>query len=222
VIDVAPTVAGSYAPALGARVAQAYASGGVRNLWFSALGRVVYRRLLVLERRLDEHATAPPEREAGAGVRVVELDDAHAYRRLRPEQPLGEFVRRRAAGALCFAALDGDRVVGATWAQRGGGWCAYLEREIRLADDEVYLFDTLVDPRHRGARIAPAIALAQVGALRRRGVVRLVATVLPENRASLRARARSGFRLCGRIGWVGVGPLRRPFFLRRAARPIED
>lgn len=218
-IDVAPAVVGSSAPALAARVAQAYAGGGVRNVWFSALGCVVYRRLHVLERRIDDAAAlaSPPP---GADVRVVELDDAHAYRHLRPEQPLGEFVRRRAAGALCFAAVDGDRVVGATWAQRGGGWCAYLGREIRLADDEVYLFDTLVDPRRRGTRIAPAIALAQVEALGRRGVVRLVATVLPENRASLRARARSGFRVCGRIGWVGLGGWRRHFSLRRGARPI--
>jgi L-amino acid N-acyltransferase YncA len=153
---------------------------------------------------------------------VVELDDAHAYRRLRPEQPPEEFARRRAAGALCFAAVEGGRVVGATWAQRGGGWCAYLEREVVLRDDEVYLFDTLVDPRRRGARIAPAIALAQIDVLRVRGVVRLVATVLPENRASLRARARSGFRICGRMGWIGVGPLRRHFAVACAARAIAD
>lgn len=220
-IDVVASVAGSSGPTFADRVAQAYAGSGARGLWFGALGRVAYRRLLVLERRLDDDR-AEPRQPGGGALRVVELHDAHAYRRLRPDQPVEEFARRRAAGALCFAAVDGDRVVGATWAQRGGGWCAYLEREIGLPDDEVYLFDTLVDACRRGARIAPAIALAQVDALRARGVVRLVATVLPENRASLRARARSGFRICGRMGWVGVGRWRRHFSVACAARAITD
>lgn len=205
------------ASGLGARVRTAYAGGGVRALWFGALGVAFYRRLLVLERRLDAAAPDPP---GDAALRVVLLDDAHAYRTLRPDQPLEEFTRRRAAGGLCFAALLDDRVVGATWARPGGGWCAYLERAVRLRDDEVYLFDTMVTPALRGRRIAPGIALAQIRAFRARGLRRIVATVLPENRASLRARARSGFVVCGDIGWVGVGRRRRNF--ARGLAPVES
>jgi len=201
--------------ALASRVRASYADAGFRGVWFGALGATCYRRLLVLERRLG---AVPPGPADEIAVRIVELDDAHAYRALRPELPADEFVRRRASGAVCFAALAEGRVVGATWAQVGGGWCAYLERAIALRDDEAYLFDTLVDPSLRGRRIAPAIARAQMRALAGRGVGRLVATVLPENRASLRARARSGFVVCGRVGWFGIGR-HRHHFARGLAAP---
>lgn len=190
------------------RLAAAFTAGGVRGVWFGALGATCHRRLLVFERRLDSPASpACTPRSA----RIALLDDARSYRLLRPDQPAALFDARRAAGASCFAAMVGECVVGATWARAGGARCEYLECDVRLRDDEVYLFDTMVDPAWRGRRIAPAIAIEQIRAFRAMGLARIVAAVLPENRASRRARARSGFVESGRIGWVGIGRWRRYF-----------
>jgi ribosomal protein S18 acetylase RimI-like enzyme len=202
---------------VGVRARRAFAGAGMKGVWYGALGTGLYRRLLVLERLLE----APAADVAAADrLRVVELDDARAYRLLRPDQPLEEFTRRRASGAICFAAILGDRVAGATWARRGGGRCEYLEREVLLGQDDVYLFDTMVHPAQRGRRIAPRIAAEQIRVFRERGLARIVATVLPENRASLRARSRNGFLVCGQIGWVGLGCRRRHFARGFAPRPI--
>jgi len=187
---------------------RAFASGGLRGVWLGVLSTGVYRRLLVLERRLEQ---PPPDFGDEPPVRVILLEDEVAYRALRPDQKPDLFARRRAAGAVCFAAAAGDRVVGATWAAPGGGWCDYLEYRVQLPDDEVYLFDTMVAPGWRGRRVAARIASAQIRCYGERGMSRLVAMVLPENVASRRARARSGFVVCGRIGWVGLGHRRRYF-----------
>lgn len=198
---------------------RAFASGGLRGVWLGVLGTAVYRRLLVLERRLEQ---PPPDVGDGPALRVIVLEDEVAYRALRPDQNPEQFARRRAEGAVCFAAVAGDRVVGATWARPGGGWCDYLERPVQLPDDEVYLFDTMVAPAWRGRRVAACIASDQIRWYGERGMSRLVAVVLPENAASRRARARTGFVVCGRIGWVGLGHRRRHFgSAAAAAAPVE-
>ncbi len=109
-------------------------------------------------------------------------------------------------------------MVGATWARPGGGPAPYLGRELRFADDDVYLFDTLIVPELRGRRLAPAIALAQLAFYREAGFRRLVCTVLPENATSLRARRRTGFLVYGVTGYVALGPLCFPFERRFAER----
>lgn len=191
------------------RTRRAFRSGGTRAVWFGALGATVYRRLLVLDRTLDGRALASPD--AGVRVDLLGAGDAGAYRELRPDQSHLDFSSRIASGELCFAAFAGARVVGATWARRGGGRCDYLDRELELPDDDVYLSDTYVAPAWRGRGIAPAIAAAQIAYFEERGARRAIAAVLPENRASLRSRAKSGFTVVGAIGWVGVGDLRWQF-----------
>lgn len=177
----------------------------MRAVWFGILGATVYRRLLVLERRLD---TPAPDVGASHTLRVILLDDEQRYHELRPDQPRGELAQRRASGALCFAAVENERVLGATWARSGGGPCAYLDLDVQVAPDEIYLFDTFVLPSQRGRRVAPAIAAAQIDYFRTHGARRIISTVLPENAASLRARARSGYVVCGWTGWIRLGSRR--------------
>jgi len=189
------------------RARRALREGGTRALVFGALAETVYRRLLVLERRL----LAPAPAIDADGVDVVLLQDADAYRRLRPDTPPQELARRWSAGDLCFAALRDDAVIGATWARMGSSRIAYLDLVLSLDDDEVYLSDSYVLPAMRGRRVAPAIAAAQIRHYRERGARRMIATVLPENRASLRARSRTGYEACGVVGWFALAGRRWPF-----------
>jgi len=202
---------------VGERARAAWQRAGLRGLFFGACAVTCYRRLLLLDRPL---ASPPARIEAPRGVEVLVLgtSDAAAYAGFREEQGAGEFLRRVAAGATCFVAVHGGRVVGTTWARPGGGPAAYLGREIRLGEGDVYLFDTFVLPEWRGRRVAPAIAAAQIAFYRPKGVRRLVSTVLPENGTSLRARARTGFAVYGVTGYVGVGSWRWHFERRFRAR----
>jgi len=88
---------------------------------------------------------------------------------------------------VCFAAVAGDRVVGATWAAPGGAWCDYLEHLVQLPDDEVYLFDTMVAPGWRGQRVAARIASAQIRCYGERDI----ATAIPFNVRNVRDVVRS-------------------------------
>lgn len=170
----------------------------------------------MLERALDE---PPPRLERSIATEVGLVEDAPLYRTLRPDTSEDAFRARVATGALCFGAHVSGRLTSVTWARAGGGRISYLDRNLVLSPGDVYLFDTFTRADQRGARLAPAAAAAQIEHFRGAGKERITALVLPENRASLRARARTGFRVSGVIGWIGLGD-RRWHFQRPSRRTI--
>jgi RimJ/RimL family protein N-acetyltransferase len=101
--------------------------------------------------------------------------------------------------------------VSATWASIGQGPIAYLHCDLAWESKAIFLFDTYTLPELRGQGLSPAVADGMVRFFRSRGHTRLIACVLPENRSSLRAREKMGFRPTAVVGYVGAGSRRRYF-----------
>ena len=184
---------------------------GVRSLWFKILGETVYRRLLLLERPLQD-----PIPEATARVPIVmsllqktEMDE---YLEFRAEMDVSEVQSQLDAGHWCFVARSQGRMVATSWAATNRAWLDYLSCELRLAPDEIYAYDSFTEPASRGQNLGPALTAEKLRYFQAAGYRRLVCTISPENRASLRADAKTGYRPYGTIGYVKIGPWRRDFY----------
>jgi GNAT superfamily N-acetyltransferase len=176
-----------------------------------------YRRLLLLERSLVQPV---PEIPASVPLDFGRLDRSEIgkYLTFHPGEGHTEIERRLDRGDVCFLAHSQGRIVGAVWATRDCPFVRYLHTELTIAPDEVYFYDRYTAPDLRGRGIAPALdryvfdlnrdALDFDRAPR---VRRAIVAIIPENRASLRARAKTGFHVFGRVGYVQLGPWRRHF-----------
>lgn len=177
---------------------------GPRALWFKILGETVYRRLLMVERPLSEPV---PEVKAGVPVEITLLsgNEIAEYREFRPETDEAELRSRFAAGQRCFVTRHAGRIVSARWAAVDRVWINYLSLELRLAPDEAYPYDLFTTPEFRGQSVSPVTSAEMLRYFQREGYRRMVGTVLPGNEASLRASAKTGYRMCGWIGYVQIG-----------------
>ena len=192
------------------RAVQVLRTEGVASLWFRVLGETVYRRMVLMERLLAE-----PVSPVTPGLRVTIglLDEAEAgeYCDFRPGADLLDVRRRLGAGQWCFVARHEGRIVQAGWAVARRARIDYLDREIDLAPDEVYIYGSYTAPDSRGRNLAPAQRTEAVRFLRDAGYRRLVAAVFPENKAGFRPLEKIGCRRFGVMGYVKVGRWRRDF-----------
>ena len=200
------------------RLAQVVREWGVRRLWFSILDSMgLYRRLVLFEVPLED----PPPSPAPPGpleVRLLKELDLEDYREFRPDADLEEIRSRLQAGHQCFAAWQQGRLVSAMWAARGCTRIDYLKRDMDLAPDEAYAYDSHTVPELRGMALASVRADMMRRTLRETGVRRLLGTVMPENRSGLRRAEKRQHRRIGTIGYWKLGPWRRDF-TRPAGKP---
>lgn len=186
------------------RAAEVVREDGLRSLWFKVWGEVAYRRVALFVRNLEDaplHITATQPLQPG----ILTADELTDYLALRPDASAAEVQRRWAAGQQCFAARHQGRLVHVCWAARGRAWIAYLGREIQLAPDEVYSYESFTAPDFRG-HSAPAVRAAFMQAeLIKAGVRRLVAVAVPDNRPAVRAIEKAGYVRAGtlRTLWLG-------------------
>lgn len=178
-------------------------------------GRRARRRLTTLRATLREHGVAGAgylilQRMALPGLRVewfVMFDHcrdmaslAPAFRWAGPEEAdrLGAFQHgaagvsaRLARGERCAIVEDEGRIVAWVWIVPQG---SYDEAGliVHLGPGEVWAYDALVAPGHRGRRLSPGLKHAVARDLAGEGVWRIVSTVDRLNTASLRAASRSG------------------------------
>src|SRR5262249_44587229 len=188
---------------------------GLRNAWFTALSVAgIYRRLGLLERRLD---IPVPDVTVDPAFRVALLMDGEraAYLEFRPDQDVVEVTRRLDRGDHCFATWQEQRIVHAAWAATGRAWIEYVSRELPLAADDVYVYDSFTTPEFRGRGAAPLRARVLGQYFAARGYARLLTAVLQENAAGFRPLEKVGTRPVGTIGYIGIGPWRRHFVRRR-------
>jgi len=191
----------------------------VRSLWFRVLGRTVYRRLIVMERRLDE-----PIAEIATGIPAVvslltdaEVDDYTAF---RPDTEAAEVRRRLRAGHRCFVERNEERIVHAGWAATTKPWVEYLGCEFPLTPGDVYQFDSYTAAPYRGLNLAAARVTWMARFFREAGARRLLAAVWPENTRAFRPLEKAGYRPFGIIGVVRLAGWRRHFYRRRAAASV--
>jgi GNAT superfamily N-acetyltransferase len=170
----------------------------------------VYRRLMLLERRLDEPIVELPLPD-GIVVRRIEREHLDAYQAFRSGPDGAEGARRLDEGQWGFAAWYDGRIVGAGWTSSGRASIPYLDWELALAADEAYSHDVFTAPEFRGRGLAPAARIDLLRYARERGCRRILSALLPENTSGWRMPALIGFRPIGWIGYVGAGRRRRRF-----------
>jgi hypothetical protein len=195
--------------AAGSRALELLREEGPRSLLFGALGETLYRRLLIVERDLrsaEPLATPPP------GLRFEFLDESglDEYATLRPGRRT-HAAARLAAGDRCFATWLEGRLVAVRWLATGSPPIEYLDTTLQLFDDETYHYDTFTGPDVRRRGVSAVSQEALFPRLRDEGYRWSVRAVLPENRAAVADAARGGYVARGRIGYVGLGRLRRDF-----------
>ena len=179
---------------------------GPQSLWFKVLSETVYRRVILLERLLDE-----PEAEVTPGVPVdvsllkeTEIDE---YVGLRPEADPATVRHRFTGGQLCFAVRHQEHLVSVVWATTGRAWIDYFDREIQLAGDEVYPYESFTAPDMRGQNLASVRSTRMQQHFKDAGYRRFI-VVTPENTPSLRHTVKVGYRPFGVMGYRKLGPWR--------------
>ncbi|MBC7261230.1 MAG: GNAT family N-acetyltransferase, partial [Chloroflexi bacterium] len=192
---------------------------GIKSLWFKILGETVYRRMVLFERSLDGPIAEVIPR-LPVTIRPLRDADVLEYTRFRPEISPDEVHRRLASGQMCFAAWYEGRIVHAAWVAMGRAWIGYLAREVALASDDIYYYESFTAPDFRGQNIAGASLSYMQQALQKAGYRRILAAIMPENKPAFRPVEKTGFRPIGVMGYVRLGPWRWDFIhLRPGARP---
>jgi RimJ/RimL family protein N-acetyltransferase len=192
---------------------------GIKSFCFKLLGEIGYRRYLLLERSLEEpipHA----ETHLPITIELLKKAEADEYSMFRVKVRPSEIVDRLNAGQWCFVARHEGKLISGSWAGVHTARSYYLNREIRLGQDEVYVYGSFTKPDFRGLFISPTIKVAMMRYFRDTGYRRMICWVSPENRPSLKALQKVGFRPLGIMGYLKIGPWRRDFY--RTGNKLQD
>jgi RimJ/RimL family protein N-acetyltransferase len=183
---------------------------GFRSLWFHILGETFYRRVVLFERPLSDPI---PSASAATPVEISLLkpSDVDEYVAFHPGLDAAKVRDRLDHGGKCFISRHQGSIVNACWTAEGSVWIDYLECSIQLAPDEAYVYNNYTDPRFRGRNISAVRAAVMLRHFRELGYRRLVAVVVPENKAAFRSPDKAGYRPIGLIGYIKIGPWRHDF-----------
>jgi SAM-dependent methyltransferase/GNAT superfamily N-acetyltransferase len=192
------------------RAAEVLREDGFKSLFFKVLGEAVYRRVVLFERPLDEPMIEVTSR-LPVTIELLRESQVHEYCGFRPEAVPAEIQRRLAEGQQCFVVRHEGRLVHASWAAFQRARIDYLAREIRLAPDEVYDYESYTLPEFRGQNLSPARLAWMIRTFRAAGYRRLLLVVVPENKPAFRAGQKTGFHPIGWMGYVRIGPWRHDF-----------
>jgi SAM-dependent methyltransferase len=183
---------------------------GLWVLWIKLLGELGYRRMLLVERSMDERLWFPPSR-ISVTVGLLREGEVDEYAAFYPGADPVEIRRRLHAGHRCFTVRHRGRLAHAAWVATGRLWIEYLRRHWYLAADEAYVYQAFTAPSYRNLRLSAARAAEDTRVLREEGYRRAFAMVWPEDVAAVRHTVNGGFRPVGVIGYVKLGPWRRDF-----------
>ena len=183
---------------------------GVKSLWFKILGETVYRRVILMERLLHE-----PIREVTGGLPAVidllkptEIDEYISFR--LGTGPL-QVRHRLSAGQRAFVGRHEGRIVHAGWTTTTRARIDFLAREITLAPDEVYQYESFTAPSFRGQNLAAVRITEMLRYFRKAGYRRMIAVVVPENTTAFRPLEKTGYRPFGLLGYIQLGRWRQHF-----------
>jgi predicted GNAT family acetyltransferase len=184
---------------------------GLKTLWFKILGETVSRRVLLLERTLLEPIPDVITR-LPVTIGLLKTAEIAEYMEFREGTPLHEVQRRLDAGHSCFVARYQGCLVSTSWAAIRQAWMHYLSREVPIAPGEVYIYDSFTKTDLRGRGVSQAVGVEMLRHFHRAGYKLAVRAISPENRASLQAAAKTGYRFYGVMGYVNIGPWRRDLY----------
>ena len=186
---------------------------GWKSFAFKVAGELGYRRMVIVEHRLD-NPIPPFTPRLAVRNGLLRLSDLDAYRAFRPDSDRAEIVRRLDTGELCFVAWHEGEIVSACWTALKPVHIDFIDCESGLLEGDAYIYDKFTSPAHRGRRLGNAVRAHQLGHLRAMGRIRAVGAIVPENRVSLHESLGHGFRPVGMIRTIRLGPWRR-IFVRR-------
>ncbi len=185
---------------------------GIKSFWFKSLSEVGYRRYLLLERLLDD-PIPHTEPRVPITIDLLKKTEAEEYSMFRAGVQQSEIIDRIDSGHWCFVARHRGRIISVTWATANMTVRSYyLNREIRLGQDEVYTYASYTEPDFRGLSVSPALKAEMMRYFRSAGYRRMICWVLPENNSSLKALQKVGFHPLGMMGYIRVGPWRKDFY----------
>ncbi|MGH8713343.1 MAG: GNAT family N-acetyltransferase [Casimicrobiaceae bacterium] len=183
---------------------------GWRNFWFKLLSRCGYRRLLLVERPLDEPVPdfMPKMPVEPAVLTERQVDDYFAF---RPNMTRSDVIERLRSGQICFVAWHDGRIVSGAWISVQPVWISYLGCAIDVDPGDAHVYDKFTLPAYRGYGIANTVRTFHLRHLQHAGYRRAVGAVLPENGSSLRDDRKGGFRPYGMLTRIRIGPWQSVF-----------
>lgn len=185
---------------------------GLKSFWFKLLGECGYRRLLLVERPLDQPVADFMSR-LPVDVAMLAQGEVDDYLVFRPGTTRRDIAGRLRSGEMCFVARHQGRIVAAVWVAAQPVWVPYLDCRLQVGAGEAHIYDKYTAPAYRGYGIANAVRTFHLRHLQRAGFRRATGAVLPENVSSLRDDFRGGFRVYGIVGRVKVGRWQRVFLM---------
>lgn len=185
---------------------------GAKSFGLKLLAECGYRRLLLVERPLDEPVVdfVPALPVDVAMLGPDEIDD---YVTFRPEATRDDIADRLQHGQMCFVARYRGRIVAGAWVAVQPLWVPFLGCHVDVAAGEGHVYDKFTAPDYRGHHIANAVRSYHLRYLQRAGFRRATGAVLPENVSSLRDDFRGGFRVYGMLARIKIGGWQRVFLL---------
>ena len=190
---------------------------GPGGLLYGVLAQVGYRRLWIFELDL---AAPPPEVDLKGRIDLAELSPEAVVElsAFRPPTPTTSFLDRLEDGHRCFVARTEGGIIASQWAAVNRLEAEWLGADLHLAADEACSYDSYTAPDARGLGVGPALRAAMARELREAGLRRLIATILPENRAGLRIVEKLDYGRIGTLHSLGKGTQRRTWSHMTAGR----
>ena len=194
------------------RIVGEFQEKGIRKTWSRILWDAhIYRRVLLMERSLDETYPEVVPRMPVVFDRLKETE-VDEYIRFSPTAHPSVIRARLDRGDQCFVARHAGQIVNAGWASTSStASISELRREIKLAPGEVFLFEGLTDPHFRSQKIQQARHSWMLRILRDAGFRRAIGHVRLDNSAQIRALESVGYHSFAVMGYVKLGRWRHNF-----------
>lgn len=152
-------------------------------------------------------------------MRLLQPDDVEAYARSRgrPVETVPA-LRRLEEGHVCVAAWLDGAIVSTAWYAFDSVRVDEIDRVLRLAPDEAYVYDSYTVESLRGLSIAALRGRWAIEHFRGLGFKRTVGWVSPKNLPAFGPARKLGADTLGRAGFFRLGPWRREFVEPAGAR----
>jgi GNAT superfamily N-acetyltransferase len=197
------------------RASELAREGGVRAIWFTALGELCYRRVEIREYLLDK-ADDNDLDSAKLSIGQLRAADIEQYNAFREPSGPDSAQRRLLAGHHCFIARHKDKIVCASWGATRNATIWYLSAPIELTSDEAYAYDLFTAPEWRQKGIAAAVTRELHNFYRAAGKRRVLRVIVPENHAA--TTGTLGYHSIGTMGFFGIGRFRLNFCRMKAGK----
>ncbi|WP_031500856.1 GNAT family N-acetyltransferase [Bryobacter aggregatus] len=193
------------------RLAEHVRDFGLHGLHLRVLaGLSVYREMPIFEFDFEKELQVPTSR-IPVQISMVQVEELEDYFASGAEDPGEAREHAKEPGAACFVARAEGRIAARLWATDRDYRLSYLDRDLVLGQDGIYVFAVYTVPECRGAGIFGALLGTVMEHYRAQGRKRALSIIFRYNQASIRAFSKFGFRRRSVWGFYQWGPWRRYF-----------